>query len=231
MKQRKRWMAVLTVWTIALLFAAGFTSQASVSGSEMIQEKNSKYTTGAGAIAAAMESIPAEAVELTKAEAQKAQEAREQAEAEAKRKAEEEAARKAAEAEAKRKAEEEAARKAAEEAARAQIAAEDQKLLASIIFCEAGNQPYEGQVAVGAVIMNRVRSGVYPNSISEVIYQSGQFGPAMTGWLDTVRSSEGYTQTAMQAAADAMAGVNPIGDCLYFGNGNYGIQIGDHFFH
>ena len=230
MKQRKRWMAVLTVWTIALLFAAGFTSQASVSGSEMIQEKNSKYTTGAGAIAAAMESIPAEAVELTKAEAQKAQEAREQAEAEAKRKAEEEAARKAAEAEAKRKAEEEAARKAAEEAAR-QIAAEDQKLLASIIFCEAGNQPYEGQVAVGAVIMNRVRSGVYPNSISEVIYQSGQFGPAMTGWLDTVRSSEGYTQTAMQAAADAMAGVNPIGDCLYFGNGNYGIQIGDHFFH
>ena len=206
MKQRKRWMAVLTVWTIALLFAAGFTSQASVSSSKMIQEKNSKYTTGAGAIAAAMESIPAEAVELTKAEAQKAQEAREQAEAEAKRKAE-------------------------EEAARAQIAAEDQKLLASIIFCEAGNQPYEGQVAVGAVIMNRVRSGVYPNSISEVIYQSGQFGPAMTGWLDTVRSSEGYTQTAMQAAADAMAGVNPIGDCLYFGNGNYGIQIGDHFFH
>ena len=169
MKQRKRWMAVLTVWTIALLFAAGFTSQASVSSSKMIQEKNSKYTTGAGAIAAAMESIPAEAVELTKAEAQKAQEAREQAEAEA-----------------KRKAEEEAARKAAEEAARAQIAAEDQKLLASIIFCEAGNQPYEGQVAVGAVIMNRVRSGVYPNSISEVIYQSGQFGPAMTGWLDTV---------------------------------------------
>lgn len=214
MKQRKRWMAVLTVWIIALLFAAGFTSQASVSSSKMIQEKNSKYTTGAGAIAAAMESIPAEAVELTKAEAQKAQEAREQAEAEA-----------------KRKAEEEAARKAAEEAARAQIAAEDQKLLASIIFCEAGNQPYEGQVAVGAVIMNRVRSGVYPNSISEVIYQSGQFGPAMTGWLDTVRSSEGYTQTAMQAAADAMAGVNPIGDCLYFGNGNYGIQIGDHFFH
>lgn len=214
MKQRKRWMAVLTVWTIALLFAAGFTSQASVSGSEMIQGKNSKYMTGAGTIAAVMESIPAEAVELTKAEAQKAQEARKQAEAEA-----------------KRKAEEEAARKAAEEAAQAQIAAEDQRLLASIIFCEAGNQPYEGQVAVGAVIMNRVRSGAYPNSISEVIYQSGQFGPAMTGWLDMVHSSGGYTQTAMQAAADAMAGVNPIGDCLYFGNGNYGIQIGDHFFH
>ncbi len=214
MKQRNRWVAVLTVWTIALLFASGFTSQASVSGSGMVQKEDTEYNAGAGTIAAVLEKIPLEAVEQTKAKAEKAQEERQKAEAEA-----------------KRKAEEEAARKVAEEAARAQIAAEDQKLLASIIFCEAGNQPYEGQVAVGAVIMNRVRSGVYPNSISEVIYQSGQFGPAMTGWLDTVRSSGGYTQTAMQAAADAMAGVNPIGDCLYFGNGNYGIQIGDHFFH
>lgn len=214
MKQRNRWVAVLTVWTIALLFASGFTSQASVSGSGMVQKEDTEYNAGAGTIAAVLEKIPLEAVEQTKAKAEKAQEERQKAEAEA-----------------KRKAEEEAARKVAEEAARAQIAAEDQKLLASIIFCEAGNQPYEGQVAVGAVIMNRVRSGAYPNSISEVIYQSGQFGPAMTGWLDTVRSSGGYTQTAMQAAADAMAGVNPIGDCLYFGNGNYGIQIGDHFFH
>ena len=62
--------------------------------------------------------------------------------------------------------------------------------------------------------MNRVRSGSYPNTISEVIYQSGQFGPAMTGWLDSVLSSGGYTETAMQAAADALAGSNPIGDCL-----------------
>ena len=214
MKQRNRWVAVLTVWTIALLFASGFTSQTSVSGSGMVQKEGTEYNAGAGTIAAVLEKIPLEAVEQTKAKAEKAQEERQKAEAEA-----------------KRKAEEEAARKVAEEATRAQIAAEDQKLLASIIFCEAGNQPYEGQVAVGAVIMNRVRSGAYPNSISEVIYQSGQFGPAMTGWLDTVRSSGGYTQTAMQAAADAMAGVNPIGDCLYFGNGNYGIQIGDHFFH
>lgn len=109
--------------------------------------------------------------------------------------------------------------------------ASDQTLLAAIIFCEAGNQPYEGQVAVGAVILNRVRSSVYPNSIAEVIYQSGQFGPAMSGWLDSVLASGGYTATAMQAAADALAGSNPIGDCLYFGCGNYGIQIGDHFFH
>ena len=83
-----------------------------------------------------------------------------------------------------RKAAEEAARIAAEKAA-AEAAAEaavqaDKELLASLIFCEAGNQPYEGQVAVGAVVMNRVKSSTYPDTISDVIYQSGQFTPAMT---------------------------------------------------
>ena len=107
----------------------------------------------------------------------------------------------------------------------------EQELLAALIFCEAGNQPYEGQVAVGAVVMNRVRSGAYPNSISEVIYQSGQFTPAMTGWLDTVLAEGSYTDSAMQAAADALAGSSPIGDLLYFDCGGYGYQIGDHYFH
>lgn len=132
-------------------------------------------------------------------------------------------------------AEEEARRKAEEERIAAEAARkaweEDQRLLAALIFCEAGNQPYEGQVAVGAVVMNRVNSGVYPGSIREVIYQSGQFGPAMTGWLDSVLQSRSYTESAMQAAADAMAGSNPVGGCLSFGNGNYGIRIGDHYFH
>ncbi len=106
-----------------------------------------------------------------------------------------------------------------------------QELMASIIFCEAGNQPYEGQVAVGAVIMNRVRSASYPNSIEAVIYQSGQFTPASTGWLDRVRNSRGYTATSMQAAADALAGANPIGGCLYFDRGGRGMKIGAHYFH
>ena len=220
MKQGKRFMSVLTVYTASMLFAAGFTSQAS-SGMPQAVQQEAQLTAGEGAIKEAMTSVPGEAVNEVKAEA-------EEAKKEAERKAEEEAKRIAEEKQ--RKAEEEA-RLAAEEAARAQIAAEDQKLLASIIFCEAGNQPYEGQVAVGAVVMNRVKSGIYPNSISEVIYQSGQFGPAMTGWLDTVRASNGYTATAMQAAADAMAGVNPVGDCLYFGTGSAGMQIGDHFFY
>ena len=139
--------------------------------------------------------------------------------------------RKAAE-EAQRLAEEQAAAEdRAAEAQAASVAASEQELLAALIYCEAGNQPYEGQVAVGAVVMNRVKSGVYPNTITDVIYQSGQFGPAMTGWLDSVLASGSYSDTARQAAADAIAGSNPVGDCLYFGNGNWGIQIGDHYFH
>ena len=131
---------------------------------------------------------------------------------------------------AREKAEQEAREQAEREAREAYVRA-NQELMASIIYCEAGNQPYEGQVAVGAVIMNRVKSGSYPNSIEEVIYQSGQFGPAATGWLNRVRSSKGYSQTALQAAVDALNGSNPIGSCLYFDQGGSGMKIGAHYFH
>lgn len=151
---------------------------------------------------------------------------------------------KAAAEEAKRLAEEKAAQEAAAQAEKeaqaqaeqAQVSsavnasASEQELLAALIFCEAGNQPYDGQVAVGAVVMNRVRSGSFPDTITDVIYQSGQFTPAMTGWLDSVLASDGYTDSAMQAAADALAGSNPIGDCLYFSTGGGGSQLGDHYF-
>ena len=151
---------------------------------------------------------------------------------------------KAAAEEAKRLAEEKAAQEAAAQAEKeaqaqaeqAQVSsavnasASEQELLAALIFCEAGNQPYDGQIAVGAVVMNRVRSGSFPDTITDVIYQSGQFTPAMTGWLDSVLASDGYTDSAMQAAADALAGSNPIGDCLYFSTGGGGYQLGDHYF-
>lgn len=130
---------------------------------------------------------------------------------------------------AREKAEAEAAAAAQAEAEAAQQA--EKELLASLIFCEAGNQPYEGQVAVGAVVMNRIKSSSYPGTMEEVIYQSGQFSPAMSGWLDRVRANQGYTEAAMQAAEDALAGSNPIGDCLYFSVGGYGTRIGDHLFH
>ncbi len=126
---------------------------------------------------------------------------------------------------------EEAKERKAEQEAKEKAMQGTKDLLASIIFCEAGNQPYEGQVAVGAVVMNRVRSASFPGTVEEVIYQSGQFTPALTGWLDQVRSSGSYTESSMQAAADALAGVNPVGECLYFDRGGSGMQIGDHFFH
>lgn len=142
----------------------------------------------------------------------------------------------AAKLEAQRKAEEERkAQEAREAKAKSSPAVsastDDQTLLAALIYCEAGNQPYEGQVAVGAVVLNRVRSGRFPNSIREVIYQSGQFGPAITGKLERVLANGTYSSTQVQAAADALAGANPIGDALFFGNGNYGQLIGDHYFH
>lgn len=106
-----------------------------------------------------------------------------------------------------------------------------EELLASIIFCEAGNQSFTGQVAVGAVVLNRMANEAYPDTMEEVIYQPGQFSPAGSGWLDRVRSTDGYTESAMQAAEAALAGENPIGDCLYFDQGGYGYQIGAHYFH
>ena len=163
-----------------------------------------------------------ENVKIAAAEAKIAYEAK----LEEERRAAEEAERIARE---KAEAEAEAAAAAQAEAEAAQQA--EKELLASLIFCEAGNQPYEGQVAVGAVVMNRIKSSSYPDTMEEVIYQSGQFSPAMSGWLDRVRANQGYTEAAMQAAEDALAGSNPIGDCLYFSVGGYGTQIGDHLFH
>lgn len=57
------------------------------------------------------------------------------------------------------------------------------RLLASIIYCEAGNQSYSGKLAVAIVVMNRVRSSAYPNTVKDVIYQKSQFGPASSGLL------------------------------------------------
>lgn len=108
----------------------------------------------------------------------------------------------------------------------------DLELLAAIIYCEAGNQPYEGQLAVGSVIMNRVASSSFPNSISGVIYQSGQFSPVSSGrFAQALAAGEG---NACRSAAQAVLNGTRNVDCLYF-MGNYGmvdgIVIGDHVFY
>ena len=76
-------------------------------------------------------------------------------------------------------------------------------LLAAIIQCEAGGESHTGKVAVGAVIMNRVRSSQFPNSITEVVYQSGQFSPVASGILSSVLS-QGARSDCYQAAQEAL---------------------------
>lgn len=202
-RNRKARFAAIALMAACVIYTAGFTSYAMSPDSEAVLAD--------GAVREARES--ARGRKEAEVDEEKIQRAARQAK---------DAARQAKEAAQEAKEAEEEARKALQE---------HQRLLAALIFCEAGNQPYEGQVAVGAVVMNRVASGKYPGSVREVIYQSGQFGPAMTGWLDTVLANGSYTESAMRAAADALAGADPVEGCLYFGNGNYGIRIGDHYFH
>lgn len=112
--------------------------------------------------------------------------------------------------------------------------ADDLLLLAALIQCEAGGEPYEGQVAVGAVVMNRVRSAAYPNTIHGVIFASGQFTPAMTGRLNQVYNSGNIRQSCIQAAQEALNGTSNVGAFTHFRTNNgahTGIAIGHHIFY
>lgn len=106
-------------------------------------------------------------------------------------------------------------------------------LLAALIQCEAGGESYEGQLAVGAVVMNRVRSSAYPNSIHGVIYASGQFTPATNGKVNARYESGKIKESCVKAAEEAIAGVSNVGDCTHFkrNNGRDGIVIGNHVFY
>lgn len=109
---------------------------------------------------------------------------------------------------------------------------DDVTLLAALIQTEAGGQPYEGQVAVGDVVVNRLRSGAYGGSISSVIYAPGQFGPAASGAVARVAAA-GPSATAIAAAQAALNGENYIGACTQFRNvacGHPGTVIGSHVF-
>ena len=93
--------------------------------------------------------------------------------------------------------------------------ASDIQLMARAINGEARGEPYEGQVAVGAVILNRVKDSRFPNSISGVIYQSGAFTAVADGQINAP-ISEGTT--VYKAAQDAMNGWDPTGGCVYYFN-------------
>lgn len=140
------------------------------------------------------------------------------------------------------KAREEAERARAEEEAKAKrnaqkeavlATASEVEILAALIQCEAGGESYEGQVAVGAVVMNRVRSGGYPNNITDVIYASGQFVPAAKGRMESLILNKTTKASCIQAANEAIAGRCNVGDALHFrrNNGRAGLVIGNHVFY
>ena len=188
-------------------------------------------------VQAAEEAARLEAEVQAKAAAEKAA----RLEAEAQAKAAEEAARLEAEAQAKAAAEEAAriaaeaqqAALAAQAAQTAAISAEELKLLANIIYCEAGSESYVGKVAVGNVIMNRVKSASQPNTITEVVYAKGQFSPVRNGSLQRALSSDKADAACYQAAIEALAGAQPVGGKLFFrrNNGRSGQVIGHHVFY
>ena len=145
-------------------------------------------------------------------------------------KAAEEAAAKAA---AEKAAQKEAAKAAAAQTASAKqsviASADDLTLLAAIIQIEAGSELYEGQVAVGAVVMNRVVSGSYANTIEGVIFQKGQFS---TSRMSRVVAA-GPKASCVQAAQEALAGADPTGGLTHFrrAGSKSGYIIGNHVFY
>lgn len=107
---------------------------------------------------------------------------------------------------------------------------DDETLLAALIQCEC-NGPYEAQLAVGAVVVNRAKSGY--GSISNAIYAPYQFGPASSGKLALTLSTGAISASARQAAHDAISGLSNIGNARYFRNvksGHAGIVIGNHVY-
>ena len=110
----------------------------------------------------------------------------------------------------------------------------DRYLLANLIYCEAGGEPYAGQVAVGAVVINRVLSSVYPDTVTGVIYQQYQFSPVGSGRLALALAENRATASCYKAADEAMSGQTNVGNCVYFRTpipGLTGIQIGGHIFY
>ena len=105
-------------------------------------------------------------------------------------------------------------------------------LLAAIIQCESDGEPYEGKIAVGSVVMNRVRHSKFPNTITGVIYSPNQFAPVASGRL-AYRLEAGVNDTCKRAALEVLSG-NITNNCLFFRTVKEGIDgtiIGNHIFY
>jgi len=95
----------------------------------------------------------------------------------------------------------------------ATIVSADHRLLSKLVYAEARGEPYKGQVAVAAVVLNRVRSASCPNTISGVIYQKNAFTCVNNGSINNTPDS-----SCIRAALDALNGWDPTGGCLYYYN-------------
>ena len=97
--------------------------------------------------------------------------------------------------------------------ASATILSADHRLLAKLVYAAARGETYKGQVAVAAVVLNRVRSSSFPNTISGVIYQTNAFSCVNNGSINNTPDN-----SCIRAARDAMNGWDPTGGCLYYYN-------------
>lgn len=231
--------------------AEAFAREVAVSAQKADMERAQKE---AEALLKAQQEAAAQAAEQARAQAEAAAEqARVQAEAAAAQaRAQAEAAAQArAQAEAQLRAQQEEAARAAQAAAQAEaekaaeaarrqailnangITEEELYLLANIIYCEAGCEPYIGKVAVGNVVMNRVKSSRQPDTIEGVIYAKGQFSPVKNGSLERALRRGSADESCYQAALEALSGAKPVGDKLFFRrvNGRPGQVIGHHVFY
>ena len=95
----------------------------------------------------------------------------------------------------------------------ATIVSADHRLLAKLVYAEARGEPYKGQVAVAAVVLNRVKSASFPNTISGVIYQRNAFTCVNNGSINNTPDN-----SCIRAALDALNGWDPTGGCLYYYN-------------
>lgn len=110
----------------------------------------------------------------------------------------------------------------------------DIRLLAALVYYESGNQPYQGKLAVASVVLNRMNDSRFPDTLSGVIYQSGQFSPAMNGaltWL--VASGQQIQEDCVKAAEEVLYGGSTLPGYYFFNNTpiyGWDLQIGEHYF-
>lgn len=107
----------------------------------------------------------------------------------------------------------------------------ERECLAAIVWCEAGNDPFDGQVAVASTVFNRMDSSLFPDTVESVIRQSGQFIPVEIGWYDEVLKNTAVIPASCFEAVDYVLQGNRSVDTLYFNQAGAGEEIGSHWFY